>query len=114
MGLQEVAVYWDFLYIFAYTIPLFALIVYITRRLEGRIATIGLYLSLTPIIAGIFDLIENINLIIMLNDTPNFAAFLPLIASISASVKFGLLIVGMIYFLIALMLVVIKRIRKQD
>ena len=113
MALQAAGVYWDFLYILGYVIPLFALIVYFSRRLEDRIATIGLYMSLTPIVAGIFDLIENINLLIMLNETPDFASFVPLIASISATIKFGFLIVGAIFFLVALILVIIKKIKKE-
>ncbi|NVM46064.1 MAG: hypothetical protein HWN79_14200 [Candidatus Lokiarchaeota archaeon] len=114
MELQAAGVYWDFLYIFGYVVPLFALIVYFSRRLEDRIATIGLYMSLTPIVAGIFDLIENINLLIMLNDPSDFASFVPLIASLSATIKFGFLIVGAIFFLVALVLVIIKKIKKED
>ncbi|MHA2287815.1 MAG: hypothetical protein ACXABG_03405 [Promethearchaeota archaeon] len=114
MALQEAGVYWDFLYILGYVTPLFAFIVYFSRRLGDRIATIGLYISLTPIVAGIFDIIENINLLIMLNETPNFASFVPFIASISAVIKFGFLLVGAIFFLIALVLVIIKKIKKQD
>jgi len=116
LGMTEHAtgVYWDFLYIFGYVIPLFALIVYLSRRLEDRIATIGLYMSLTPIVAGIFDLIENINLLIMLNNPLDFESFVPLIASISAIIKFGFLIVGAIFFLIALVLFIIKKIKKED
>lgn len=112
MALQEAGVNWDFLYIFGYTIPLFALILYLSRRLVDRMATIGLYMSLTPILAGIFDLIENINLLIMLNDTPNFASFVPFIASISATIKFGLLFIGAIFFLIALVLLIFAKIKK--
>ncbi len=114
MALQEAGVYWDFLYIFGYAVPLFALIFFFSRKLEDRAATIGLYMSLTPIIAGVFDLIENINLLIMINETPNFASFVPLIASVSATIKFGFLIVGAIFFLVALVLFIIKKIKKQD
>ena len=71
-------------------------------------------MSLTPIVAGIFDLIENINLLIMLNMTPDFASFVPLITSISATIKFGFLIVGAIYFVVALVLFIIKKIKKQN
>ena len=114
MAEQAAGVYWDFLYILGYVVPLFALIVYFSRRLEDRIATIGLYMSLIPIVAGIFDVIENINLLIMLNDPSNFASFVPLIASISAMIKFGFLIVGAIFFLVALVLFIVKKIKKQD
>ena len=114
MTLQAGGVYWDFLYIFGYAVPLFALILFFSRKLEDRAATIGLYMSLTPIIAGVFDLIENINLLIMLNDPSNFASFVPFIASISATIKFGFLIVGAIFFLVALALFIVKKIKKQD
>ena len=94
------------------TVPLFALILLVSRKLNEKILNIGLYMSLTPIIAGIFDIIENINLLIMLNETPAFASFVPLIASLSATIKFGFLIVGAIFFLLALILLVIKKFKK--
>ncbi|MHA1468491.1 MAG: hypothetical protein ACTSP6_10515 [Promethearchaeota archaeon] len=112
MDLQTNGVYWDFLYIIGYTVPLFALILLFTRKLSGRIVDIGLYMSLVPFIAGIFDIVENINLLIMLNDTPDFASFVPLIASVSALIKFGLLLAGAIFFLIILVLALIKRFKK--
>ncbi|MHA1458351.1 MAG: hypothetical protein ACTSQR_01675 [Promethearchaeota archaeon] len=112
MDLQTNGVYWDFLYIIGYTVPLFALILLFTRKLSGRIVDIGLYMSLVPFIAGIFDIVENINLLIMLNDSPDFASFVPLIASVSALIKFGLLLAGAIFFLIILVLALIKRFKK--
>jgi len=69
-------------------------------------------MSLTPFVAGIFDLVENINLLIMLNDTPNFDAFVPLTASITAFIKFSFLLVGAIFFLVVLVLTLIKRLKK--
>ncbi len=112
MELQEAGVYWDFLYIFGYVVPLFALILYISRKLEDTLAKIGLYMSLAPILAGIFDLIENINLLIMLNESPNFTSFVPLIASLSATIKFGFLLIGAIFFLVALVVFIISKIKK--
>ena len=112
MVLQINGVYWDFLYIAGYSVPLFALILLFTRKLSGKIVDIGLYMSLTPLVAGIFDFVENINLLIMLNDTPNFASFVPMTASISAFIKFSLLLVGAIFFLVVLVLTLIKRLKK--
>ena len=111
MELQANGVYWDFLYIIGYTIPLFALILLFTRKLSGKIVDIGLYMSLTPIVAGVFDVVENFLLLVMLNDT-NFASFVPMTASISAFIKFSLLLVGAIFFLIVLVLTLIKRLKK--
>jgi hypothetical protein len=112
MALQANGVYWDFLYIIGYAVPLFALILLFTRKLSGKIVDIGLYLCLTPLVAGIFDLVENINLLIMLNDTPNFEPFVPMIASVTAFIKFSLLLVGAIFFLVVLVLTLIKRFKK--
>ena len=112
MALQANGVYWDFLYIIGYSVPLFALILLFTRKLSGKIVDIGLYISLTPLVAGIFDLVENVNLLILLNDTLNFASFVPMIASVTAFIKFGLLLVGVIFFLIVLVLTLIKRFKK--
>ena len=112
MAEQAVGVYWDFLYIIGYTVPLFALILLVSRKLDEKVLNIGLFMSLTPIIAGIFDIIENINLLVMLNEAPAFEPFVPFIASLSATIKFGFLIVGAIFFLVALVLLVIKKIKK--
>ncbi len=111
MALQASGVYWDFFYILGYSVPLFALILVFTRKLNGKIVNIGLYMSLTPLIAGLFDLVENINLLIMLNDT-SFASFVPLTASITAFIKFSFLLVGAIFFLVVLVLTLIKRFKK--
>ncbi len=111
MASQAAGVYWDFLYIIGYTVPLFALILFVSRKLDEKVLNIGLYMSLTPFIAGIFDIVENINLLVMLNE-PAFASFVPLIASLSATIKFGFLIVGAIFFLVALVLLVLKKIKK--
>ena len=112
MALQANGVYWDFFYIIGYSVPLFALILLFTRKLNGKIVDIGLYMSLTPLVAGIFDLVENINLLIMLNDTLNFASFVPLAASITAFIKFSFLLVGAIFFLVVFVLTIIKRFKK--
>ena len=112
VALQTDGVYWDFLYIIGYSVPLFALILLFSRNLTGKIADIGIYISLTPLIAGIFDIVENVNLLIMLNDTTNFASIVPLIASITAFIKFSFLLVGAIFFLVVLVLSIIKRFKK--
>ena len=111
IALQTTGVFWDFLYIIGYTVPLFALILLFARKLSGKLVRIGLYMSFTPFIAGIFDLVENINLLIMLNDTSNFASFVPFIASLTAFIKFSFLIVGAVFFLVILVLNLINRIK---
>jgi len=113
MAAETLAIYWDFLYIVGYGSFIFGAILLVTRRLEGKLQTIGLWMTLTPIIAGIFDVIENINLLVMLDKAPSFSSFVPLIASLTALIKFGVLILGIAFFFVALIMVIIKLIRRR-
>ncbi|TFG03565.1 MAG: hypothetical protein EU542_01880 [Promethearchaeota archaeon] len=110
---QILGVYWDFLYILGYGFFISGCILLVSRILSGRLQKIGLYLTLTPLFAGIFDLIENINLLIMLQNPTTFSAIVPFIASISAVIKFSLLIIGIGFFFVALILLVIIIIKNR-
>jgi len=114
MTLQIQGVYWDFLYIVGYGLFIFGCILLVSRILTGRLQKFGLYICLTPLIAGVFDLIENVNLLIMLDNPTNFPTFIPFVASLSAVIKFGFLFIGIIFFFIALILIVIALIRKKS
>lgn len=112
-ALQAAGVYWDFPYIIGYVSFIFGCILLVLRQLEGKIQRIGLWILLTPILAGIFDVIENINLLLMLNLTPNFPSFISLIASITALIKFSLLGIGIIFFFIILVVFIIRKVKKE-
>jgi len=114
MNLQTLGVYWDLLYIIGYSLFIFGSIVLVSRRLTRKLENVGLILSLTPLIAGLFDLIENINLLIMLNNPNTFPSFIPLVTSISATIKFGFLFIGIIFFFLALVIAIIMLIRKKS
>lgn len=114
MVLESLAIKWDFLYIVGYGSFIFGAILLITRRLDGTFQKVGFWMTLTPILAGILDIIENINLLIMLDNTPAFPSFIPFIASLSALIKFSVLILGIVFFFLALILVLIKLIRKKS
>ena len=114
MAAETLVTYWDFLYIVGYGSFIFGAILLVTRRLEGKLQKIGLWMTLTPILAGIFDIIENINLLVMLDTAPTFSSFVPFIASLTALVKFSVLILGISFFFVALVILIIKRIRKRD
>ncbi|MHA2429936.1 MAG: hypothetical protein ACXACC_02770 [Promethearchaeota archaeon] len=114
MAAEALVTYWDFLYIVGYGSFIFGAILLVTRRLEGKLQKIGLWMTLTPIVAGIFDIIENINLLVMLDTAPTFSSFVPFIASLAALIKFGVLILGIAFFFVALVIVIIKLIRKRD
>ncbi len=115
-GIQLVTLetYWDMLYIIGYGFFIFGCILLVSRRLEGRLQDIGINISLTPLIAGIFDFIENLQLLAMLGNPASFPPFSPLVAGVSAFIKFTLLIIGIAFFFITLIIVVIILIREKS
>lgn len=102
MGLHATGIYWDFLYILGYGGLIAGLILLLSRFLTGKIQKVGLFMTLAPVLAGVFDFIENLLLLTMLNNPTSFASGIPLLAGIMASIKFGLLLLGIGYFLLGL------------
>lgn len=114
---QTFAIYWDFLFIVGYVFLSLGLILLILRRSEGKVQTIGLYFTLTPFLTGIFDIIENINLLMMFDTwimSPSISPINSLLASLSALIKFSFLFAALAYFIVALFVVVLNRIKKRD
>ena len=109
---QVTAIYWDFFFIVGYVSLAFGLIVITLRKSESKIQTIGTYISLTPFLTGFLDVIENIFLILMTSTPTSVSESHPLIASLSATLKFGFLLIGIIYFLIAVIFILINKIKK--
>jgi hypothetical protein len=112
INIQISAIYWDFLFIIGYVSLSFSLIVLVFQRSSKQIQTIGRYIPITPLLTGIFDIIENVFLLIMANNPSSVIDSNALTASISASLKFGLLFVGIIYFIGALIIIIFKKIQK--
>lgn len=104
IALHASGIYWDFLYILGYGSLIAGLILLLSRQLSGKIKLIGLYFSLFPFLAGIFDCIENFLLLAMLNNPTGFASMIPWFAGLMASIKFGLLLLGIGFFFIGLVL----------
>ncbi|MFX0209064.1 MAG: hypothetical protein ACFFDT_23980 [Candidatus Hodarchaeota archaeon] len=100
---QELAVtYLDYGFLLAYSTFLAGITLLITRKtLAGQIQLVGLYMTLVPFVAAIFDAIENLNLILMLSSPTNFPVFSPFLASLFASLKFGLLILVVGFWIIS-------------
>ena len=111
--LQSLALYWDFLFIVGYVSLALGLILLVLRRSEGKVQTIGLYFTIAPFLTGILDIIENINLLIMLSTPISISAINPFIASLSALLKFSCLFGAIAYFIGAIIIVVINRIKKK-
>jgi len=101
--------YVDFLFIPCYSLFMAGCILLVTRNLEGKLQEVGLYMSILPFVAGIFDVIENINLLLMLTDESFVWSLSPFIASLCATIKFSLLFIVILFFLVALIIVIIKQ-----
>ena len=57
----------DFIFLIVYSTFFASVTLLLTRRiLSGRIQLVGFYMTIIPLIAALFDAIENINLILML------------------------------------------------
>ena len=89
----------DFPFIACYCIVLSGLILLVARELHDKIQRVELHLVFIPILAGIFDGIENIFLLIMMGSNQSVVFLFPLITSICALIKFILLYTGIVCFL---------------
>jgi hypothetical protein len=110
---QRIAILWDFPYIIGYSLLIAGCILLVARLNEGNMQTIGLYFTLIPFIAGILDAIENTFLLIMIDYSSNIVSAYPIIAAIAAGLKFGLLIIGILYFLVGLIWGIIGKLKKK-
>ena len=113
MGAQAKGIWWDFPYIIGYSLFISGCIWLVARLNTGKIQNIGLYLTLTPFLAGFLDVIENIFLLIMLYKPGSIVQLYPRVAAIAAGLKFGLLLVGILFFLFALIVGIINKIKKK-
>jgi len=113
MNNQAIAIYWDSLFIVGYAPLAFCLIVLILRRSGEKVQQIGLFMSITTIFTGVFDVIENVNLLLMLNTPTSVAASNAFSASLFATLKFGLLFAGIIYFVIALIHFLLNKFKER-
>ncbi|TFG11131.1 MAG: hypothetical protein EU535_07655 [Promethearchaeota archaeon] len=113
MGAQTRGIWWDFPYIIGYSLFISGLIWLVARLNTGKMQNIGLFLLSTPFLAGFLDVIENIFLLIMLYDPGSIIQLYPRIAAVAAGIKFGLLIVGIFFFLFALVYGIIAKLRTR-
>lgn len=92
----------DFGFLIAYSFLLAGLSLLITRRVRNqKIQLMGYYMVISSFLAAIFDVIENLNLIMMLSSPENFPSFSPFLASICATIKFGLIILVIFYWILS-------------
>ena len=89
-------------------------ILLVTRKLEGRTQKIGLIITLTPFIALVFDVIENINLLLMLANDSFIRSGSPFIASLCATIKFSIIFLGWAFLLYGLIVLIGKKFRENE
>ena len=106
MQQQAFLTYLDFVYIISYGFFGAECLLLISRKLEGKLQEIGILMALTFFIAGIFDALENINLLIMLDNPTSFWVYHPLLASLCASFKIGFLGAGLGFLFIASIVII--------
>ena len=113
MNLQAAGVYWDFLYIIGYGSFAFSGVLLVARQLSGKWKIYGLYVSFIAILAGLFDVIENIFLLVMLYESSSIISILPVIVGIMATMKFSALLIALLYFVVGLVVVIIQMVRNK-
>ena len=106
---QIIMHYIDYLYILFYGLFGAELILIASRRIDGKIQKLGLYFTFTPMIAGIFDALENINLLLMLNDITFINSGSPFFASSCAVIKIGFIILSLCFIYIAMLCSILKK-----
>ncbi len=90
----------DFGFIPSYAVALAGITLLITRAQPGLLQVAGLRIAPVPILAAVFDILENLMLLSMLGQTA-VSPIPPLVAGIAASIKFVLLLVAVLYWLLA-------------
>ena len=81
----------DYLYLLCYGLFAALCILFLARRLKGRLQRIGLFFVLIPLLAAVFDAVENVFLLSMLNSGEGFRSSSPAIASLCATFKIALI-----------------------
>ncbi|MFX0206200.1 MAG: hypothetical protein ACFFDT_09445 [Candidatus Hodarchaeota archaeon] len=104
----------DYGFLVVYSTFFAGLTLILTRKLLfDRIRLVGFYMVQISYVAAIFDAIENLNLYLMLSSPNDFPSFAPLLASICATIKFGMLILIVLFWIISILWVIFKKISKK-
>jgi hypothetical protein len=109
MQYQTFITYIDYAFIPCYSLFGAGLVLFIARKSEKNLQTLGLVLCVSFILAGIFDAIENLNLLLMLANEASFWPGSPFFASACATCKISFLLIGLCYFYIGLCYLIFKK-----
>ncbi len=105
----------NFVIMASYIIIFIGLIILGTRQFKEKKKIQDLFLKMLflPIIAGIFNMISNISMIIMLSSGTSVSPILPFITSLSSIIKYALIITSFVIFLVEIALFVIIYIKEH-
>jgi hypothetical protein len=101
----------DFAFMPAYALFFGMLTLIIARAQTGRWRTVGLWIVAGCFTAALLDALENVMLLITLQASA-IPALPPLIAGIAATLKFGLLVIAIVYWAASLIRWNIRRLRR--
>ena len=93
----------DSWFILAYALGMASLTLWFSRYHTGWVQSLGHWLTLAPFIAGVLDAIENkflLDILSTFEKNQDISKKITLIASSSAAIKFGLLFIVLVYWII--------------
>ena len=92
----------DYLFMPAYALTISLGVLMVLRKRSGWFAKLGAYVGWGALLAALFDAVENIALWRLLSGTAT--PFCPRVASIAATIKFSLIILGILFALLGWLL----------
>ena len=98
----EKSLWVDFIFIPGYALIFFSITYLFGLWHKGAIRRWGKCIAIFPFVAGLFDVIENTFLLLILKAPESIPGAYPLIASSSASVKFVLLLIPVIFWFVSI------------
>ncbi len=104
----------DFMFIPAYVLLFFSITALFSLLVAPSLARIMRAVALLPIISGLCDITENIFLLLILKSSHAIPAHYPLVASTCATIKFSLLGLVVLSWIVMLAAWLVGKIRKSD
>jgi hypothetical protein len=104
------SLYVDFFFIISYVVALVSLGLLVSYNLHSSSQSVGFYLSLLPVVAGIFDVLENILLLRTLASPDDISDGVVFSAGLFALMKF--ILVGIAVFYIIITTIVLFSVQK--
>ncbi|MEO6253375.1 MAG: hypothetical protein ABIO79_08730 [Ferruginibacter sp.] len=105
----KINTYWDFLFLFFYAGFLFLACTKIASAIKGPVAKAGNLIAKAALLAGFFDILENIGMLFTLNGQGSSTiAFCTTFISV---IKWGLAIIAVLYVLTGLLVLSYRRMK---